>query len=54
MKTINKRDLPEQGKLILVYGNTGVGKTTSIFQSAPDPLLCVATEPRNPFKSGCP
>jgi hypothetical protein len=51
MKPINKRDLPEQGKLILVYGDTGVGKTTSIFQSSPDPLLCIATEPRNPRPS---
>ena len=48
MRIINKNDLPKQGKLIMIYGDTGVGKTTSILQSAPDPILYIATEPRNP------
>jgi len=51
MHTINKNDLPQQGKLIMIYGGTGVGKTTSILQSAPDPILYIATEPRNPRPS---
>jgi predicted ATP-dependent serine protease len=51
MKVISKKDLPQQGKLILIYGDTGVGKTTSILQSAMEPLLYIATEPRNPRPS---
>ena len=48
MKIIKKDKLPDQGKLILIYSDTGVGKTTSALQSAPDPILYLATEPRNP------
>ena len=48
MKIIKKDKLPDQGKLILIYSDTGVGKTTSALQSAPDPILYIATEPRNP------
>lgn len=48
MEIIPKSKLPGTGKLILIYSETGVGKTTSIFQSAPDPILYLATEPRNP------
>jgi hypothetical protein len=51
MEVISKEDFPQQGKLIMIYGDTGVGKTTSILQSAPDPLLYIATEPRNPKPS---
>nr|BDD44337.1 hypothetical protein 13 [Desulfobacterales bacterium] len=51
MKVIGKGALPSQGKYILIYGNTGVGKTTSILQSAPGPVLYIATEPRNPLPS---
>ncbi len=51
MKVLSKEDFPQQGKLILIYGDTGVGKTTSILQSAPEPVLYVATEPRNPKPS---
>ncbi len=51
MKIINNKDLPQQGKLILIYGNTGAGKSTSISQSAPCPILYFATEPRNPTPS---
>jgi len=31
----------------MLYGETGSGKTTSILQSAPDPILYIATEPRS-------
>jgi hypothetical protein len=39
---------PDTGKMVLLYGETGVGKTTSIFQTAPLPMLYISTEPRNP------
>lgn len=39
---------PDTGKVVLLYGETGVGKTTSIFQTAPLPMLYISTEPRNP------
>lgn len=51
MQIITKENLKTDGKLILIYGATGTGKTTSIFQSAPDPMLYIATEPRNPTPS---
>jgi len=51
MKAIPKKDLPKSGKMILIYGETGCGKTTSILQSAPDPILYISTEPRNPIPS---
>lgn len=37
----------QNGRMIMLYGETGVGKTTSILQSAPDPLLYVQVESRN-------
>ncbi len=51
MKVISKNDLPQQGKPILIYRNRGVGKTTSILQSAPGSLLYIATEPLKPKPS---
>ena len=35
----------------IFLGPTGVGKTTSIFQSAPEKIGYIATEPRNPTPS---
>lgn len=51
MQIIAKDKLQKTGKLILIYGPTGVGKTTSILQSAPDPIIDIITEPRNPTPS---
>lgn len=51
MKVIKINDLPKTGKLILIYGETGSGKTTSCLQSLPDPILYFAIEPRNPMPS---
>ena len=47
MKILTKQELNQEGRLILIYGPTGVGKTTSILQSAPDPILYIQTEPRS-------
>lgn len=51
MRLLKLSDLPKSGKLILIYGETGSGKTTSCFQSLPDPILYFAIEPRNPLPS---
>ncbi len=51
IELLSKEALALLGILIMIYGNTGVGKTTSIFQSSPGPLLYIATEPRNPRPS---
>ena len=47
MKKLNKQDLKQPGWLIEVYGETGVGKTTSILQSSPGPICYIQTEPRS-------
>lgn len=39
--------LRQEGRFILLYGPTGCGKTTSILQSAPMPILYIGTEPRS-------
>lgn len=36
-----------KGKMILLYGETGSGKTTSCLASLPEPILYIATEPRS-------
>lgn len=51
MKIIGKGALSQEGIYILIYGGTGVGKTTSTVQSAPEPVLLITTEPRNPMPS---
>ena len=47
LKILNKDKLDQLGRFIMVYGATGVGKTTSILQSAPYPMIYIATEPRS-------
>jgi len=39
--------LPKFGKFGVIYGPTGVGKTTSLIQTGPKPLLHINTEPRS-------
>jgi hypothetical protein len=41
-------DVPDGGKVILLYGETGVGKTTSVLKTIPTGSLYISTEPRNP------
>ena len=47
MKMLTKENLTQAGRFIMLYGGTGVGKTTTILQTAPDPLCYVQTEPRS-------
>ena len=48
MNVISKEEITSQdGWLILLYGGTGVGKTVSILQSAPEPIMWIQTEPRS-------
>lgn len=47
MRVISKKDLSVQGKLVCIYGESGVGKTVSTLQSSPKPILWIVTEPRD-------
>jgi len=51
MKITRGADLPKTGRIVLIYGEPGVGKTTAIFASALEPVWCAAFEPRNPRES---
>ena len=44
-------DYSENGKMILIYGDTSVGKSTSIFATAPQPIAYLETENRSPLSS---
>ena len=46
-KFIRKEDVSQAGRFVLLYGATGVGKTTTILQTAKDPILYIQTEPRS-------
>ena len=47
MKILNKQEISQEGCLINLYGETGVGKTVSILQSSPDPICYIQTESRS-------
>ncbi len=48
MKILSREEVSTQdGRLIMLYGPTGVGKTTSILQSSPTPIMFIQTEPRS-------
>ena len=47
MKKLNKSQLTQPGRFMFLYGDTGAGKTTSVVQSAPDPICYIQTEPRS-------
>ena len=47
MKLLKKTDISQSGRMILLYSETGIGKTTTILQSAPGPLLYIQGEPRS-------
>jgi len=51
MKLLSLNELPEYGCMICLYSGPGEGKSTTIIQTAPDPILYIATEPRNPLIS---
>ena len=44
MKIIDPETLDDRGRMMLLYGETGVGKTLSILISAPKPLLWLPME----------
>ena len=51
MKLYKLDELPkESGDILLFYGESGVGKSVSTLQTAPDPILYFLTEPRDPRK----
>jgi len=50
MKIYRTEELSDSGDIILAYGATGVGKSVSVLQSAPEPIMYFLTEPRNPLK----
>jgi hypothetical protein len=50
MKIYKQADLSDTGDTILIYGATGVGKSVSVLQSAPEPIFYFMVEPRNPLK----
>lgn len=41
------QDSEDSGRMIWLYGETGVGKTVSVLATAPDPLLMISCEPRD-------
>src|SRR5512143_631669 len=47
MKVLTKEEVSHEGRFIMLYGPTGVGKTTTILQSSPAPVMYVQTEPRS-------
>jgi hypothetical protein len=47
MKMRKKEDISQPGRMIEIYGDTGVGKTVTTLQTSPDPILYIQTEPRS-------
>jgi hypothetical protein len=47
LKMLSKQEVAQDGRFIMLYGGTGVGKTTSILQTSPMPIMYVQTEPRS-------
>src|SRR5512139_1868605 len=47
MKIQKKQEISEAGRLIMIYGPTGVGKTTTTLQTAPEPIILIQTEQRS-------
>ena len=47
MKILSRQMVALYGWLILLYGGPGVGKTTSILQTAKPPIIYIQTEPRS-------
>jgi len=47
VKVLTKEQVAQDGRMVCIYGPTGVGKTTSIIQTAPAPIIYIQTEPRS-------
>lgn len=51
MRIYDKEDLEDiEGDVMVLYGDTGVGKSVSVIQTAQDPIFYFLTEPRSPKK----
>lgn len=50
MKIFKTEELQDTGDIFLIYGASGVGKSVSVLQSAPEPIFYFLSEPRNPLK----
>lgn len=47
MKILSKQEVAQDGRFMMLYGGTGVGKTTSILKTSPMPIMYIQTEPRS-------
>ncbi len=47
MKIQRKEEISREGLFIMLYGPTGVGKTTTTLQTAPPPVMFIQTEQRS-------
>ncbi len=47
MKVLTKAEISQEGRFINIYGPPGVGKTTSLIQSSPQPIMYIQTEIRS-------
>jgi hypothetical protein len=47
LKLLSKAEVAQNGRFVMLYGPTGVGKTTSILQTAQEPMMYIQTEPRS-------
>jgi len=47
MKIQKKEEISQEGRFIMIYGPTGVGKTTTTLQTAPEPIILIQTEQRS-------
>ncbi len=47
MKVLTKKEISQEGRFISIYGPPGVGKTTSLIQSSPQPIMYIQTEIRS-------
>ena len=47
MKVLTKEQVAQDGRFMMLYGGTGVGKTTGAIQTAPMPICYIQTELRS-------
>jgi hypothetical protein len=47
LKIMTKQEVAQDGRLMMLYGATGVGKTTSLLRTSPMPIMYIQTEPRS-------
>jgi len=47
LKILSKDAVAQAGRVVMLYGGKGVGKTVSILHTSPTPILYIQTEPRS-------